>query len=91
MKYDAVSKLRANRVTELPSNRAFYYLFPKGKEQVDLLACYLGIAVANGAYNIKGVSLRDMFPHIQPRLLEEFLTECWSGKYVGKDSIAVIN
>ncbi|KAF1851632.1 phosphoserine aminotransferase [Cucurbitaria berberidis CBS 394.84] len=81
--YDSLADLRAGKVTELPSNKPFYKLFPEGKPQVDALACNLGVAIANGVYDIKGTSLNKMFPDIKPKQMKELLIECWAGKKIG--------
>ena len=76
VEHDALESLRAGKVTELPRNKPYYEVFPEGKAQVDGLACSLGVAIANGVYDIKGASLNDMFPSIRPKQMKELLTEC---------------
>lgn len=79
--YDRLSDLDEHRATELPSNIPLYPFFPEGKSQVNFLASCLGVSYARGAYDIKGVSLNDMFPNIQPKRMEEMLRSCWATKH----------
>jgi hypothetical protein len=79
--HDSIEELRNGITTELPSNKACYGYFPGGKEELDGIVCTHMLGMAFGVFDIPGVSLNELFPHVQETQLEAFLQECWKKSF----------
>ncbi|KAJ9136941.1 hypothetical protein NKR23_g9560 [Pleurostoma richardsiae] len=76
--YDDIAALRQGCTTELPSNKACYAYFPRGREDLETVICTMMVGMASGVFDIQGTNLESLLPSLKPILLEPFLRQCWS-------------
>ncbi|KAB2580337.1 hypothetical protein DBV05_g1254 [Lasiodiplodia theobromae] len=78
MKYDALTDLKAGRVTELPANRPRYAL--ASKQMLDGLFCVWGIAFAEGWFDFPGDTITELFPDMKTTSFEKLVQRSWASK-----------
>lgn len=76
MDYDDLDKLKRGEVTELPSQKSSYSVFPR--EFAQAINSAFGIWIDRGDFDFdENTSLNTKFPEIKPIKLKQLLEKAW--------------